>query len=73
VACKKGETYEINPFFCIVAGIITFVPCLSAPCTVFLFSSHLQISINAFFETTQKSGGNVLTDGDEGELVGTAR
>jgi hypothetical protein len=38
-----------------------------------MFSSHLQTSINAFFETTLKSGGNVLTDGDEGELVGTAR
>lgn len=32
----------------------------------------LEISINAFFETTQKSGVNILTGGGEGELVGSA-
>jgi hypothetical protein len=43
------------------------------PCTVFMFCSHLQRSINAFFETTHKSEANILTDGGEGELGDSAK
>jgi len=69
---------KINPFFHVMTGIITFVPCICilcsfAACSVFTFRSCLQISINAFFETTQKSGENSLTDGGEGELVASAK
>jgi len=61
-----------------MTDIITFVlcidiPCLFAPCNVFMFCFHLQRSIDAFFETTQKSGESSLTDGGEGELVGSAK
>jgi hypothetical protein len=46
---------------------------LIAACSVFIFCSRLQRSINAFFETTQESGANSLTGGGEGELVGSAK
>jgi hypothetical protein len=36
---------------------------------MFIFQFCLQRSVNAFFEATQKGGVNILTDGDERELV----
>jgi hypothetical protein len=43
--------------------------CISASSNIFIFHFYLQRSVNAFFEATQKGGVNILTDGDEGELV----
>jgi len=59
--------------FCLSAACSVIMLCLSAACSIIIFCFCLQRSINAFFETTQESGGDSVTDGGEGELVGSAK